>query len=127
MCITINAIPDDKTATAFSFLAIPNATANAKIKGKFPKIAVPTWDIIVNKPFNTVPDPNNPVKLYVSIVVWFVNEEPNPNKSPAIGKTDTGKKKDFPTCWIVAKNFPDSLDLFIFHFPPNKTDTLSLK
>ena len=49
------------------------------------------------------------------------------NKRPAIGKTDTGKKKDFPTCWIVAKNFPDSLDLFIFHFPPNKTDTLSLK
>ena len=44
-----------------------------------------------------------------------------------IEATDTGKKKDFPTCWIVAKNFPDSLDLFIFHFPPNKTDTLSLK
>ena len=34
--ITKNEIPAESTATAFSiFLAIPNATANAKINGKF--------------------------------------------------------------------------------------------
>ena len=40
-------IPAESTATAFSFFAIPNATANAKINGKFPKIVLPTCDMIV--------------------------------------------------------------------------------
>ena len=60
--ITKNEIPAESTATAFSFFAIPNATANAKINGKFPKIVLPTCDMIVKSAFRIVPSPKIPCK-----------------------------------------------------------------
>ena len=58
--ITKKETPADSTATAFSFFAIPSATARAKIRGRFPKIVLPTWDMMVSRPFKTVPSPRIP-------------------------------------------------------------------
>ena len=103
MFITKYAITADKAETSFSFFAIPIATPTANNNGRLSKTALPTLFIITSNACKIVPSPRIFPRLYISIVVSFVNELPSPSKSPATGKIAIGSMKLLPILCKTSK------------------------
>ena len=103
MFITKYAITADKAETSFSFFAIPIATPTANNRGRLSKTALPTLFIITSSACNIVPSPRIFPRLYISIVVSFVNELPSPSNRPATGKIAIGSIKLLPILCKTSK------------------------
>ena len=87
----------ESAATPFSLLASPLATEIPNNRPKWLNTLFPALARTERIPYKVPPSYKTFPKLYISITLGLVKEDPIPSKRPAIGKSDIGNMNVWPS------------------------------